>query len=582
MEETRVTYTKLRKKCKESKNGLIPYKLAVIGDCATQYLVTAIEGYGHIEGYGFTIFEADYNQIEAQIMDHESDLYQFTPQSIVLYMCIQKLHDAYCVTSVEKRERFAEDIKNKICSYWKRINQSIKANILQLSFSYENDGIFGNGALREKTSFSYQLVKLNYLLLESASSFKNIYWIDLDDLRWKIVDSKFYDTRLYYIAKMPISMDALPKVAESILDVIKAIDGKIKKCIILDLDNTLWGGTIGDDGIENIQIGELGQGHAFSEFQTWLKELKKRGILLAVCSKNQEHLAKEPFQVLSEMILRLDDFSMFVANWKDKVTNIQFIQKRLNIGMDSVVFIDDNPFEREQVKKMLPEVTVPDLPENPECYVEYLKSLNLFEAISFSSEDIKRTQQYQAEEKREELKETFSSYQEYLQELEMVSYAAPFDKLHYSRIAQLTQRSNQFNLRTIRYTEQEVQEVAENEQFFTFYFCLQDKFGKHGLVSVVVLEKQTDHVLFITEWLMSCRVLKRGMEEFIINKIIYVAKRNGYKKVIGEYKPTSKNQMVEKIYSKLGFQDKGNNIFEAEVEDFLYNKTYIKEMEYHG
>ena len=383
------------------------------------------------------------------------------------------------------------------------------------------------------------------------------------------------DQKMYYIAKMPLSTKILPQVAKQVIDVIKAIRGRLKKCIILDLDNTLWGGVIGDDGLENIQIGELGIGHAFSQFQMWLKELRKRGIILAVCSKNEEKTAKEPFIKHPEMILRLDDISMFVANWEDKVSNIQQIQSTLNIGMDSIVFFDDNPFERNLVKSNIPDICVPDLPEDPAQYLEYIKSLNLFETASYSEADKDRTKQYQEEIGRVSAQKQFSSYSEYLESLEMVAEAKPFDTFHFSRIAQLTQRSNQFNLRTVRYTEQEVAQLAGSKEHLTLYFTLKDKFGDYGLISVVVMDKQQD-TLFISEWLMSCRVLKRGMEEFIIDEIMQTAKKYGYSKVTAEYIRTAKNNMVSDLYDQLGLHAVKDGIYEVKVSEYKNHITHIR------
>lgn len=573
------TFTQLKKNCKKNKDGRIPYKLAVLGDCATQHLAMAIEGYAYEQGYGLEIFEADYNQIDIQTMDKQSELYLFQPQSVLIYMCIQKLYEDFCAVPNSQRISFAETIHHKIVNYWKYISQASKVNILQVTFTYDNDNVFGNYALKTEHSFSYQLIKLNHLLIESALSFKNVFWVDLGMIQQKLKQTRLYDERMYCVAKMPFTLEALPEIAKGILDVIKAVCGQVKKCIILDLDNTLWGGVIGDDGMENIQIGELGQGHAFTAFQRWLKELKNRGVLLAVCSKNQENIAKEPFVSHPEMVLHLNDFAIFVANWQDKATNIGYIRDKLNIGMDSMVFVDDNSFERNLARIAFPELTVPELPEDPSQYLGYLESLNLFETASFSSEDAARTQQYRAEAKREILKDTLKSFKEYLQELEMTAWAEPFDKMHYSRISQLTQRSNQFNLRTVRYTEAEIEEIAKDTRFITLYFCLKDKFGDHGLISVVILEKVSEEELFIHEWLMSCRVLKRGMEEFIINKIMEVAKVRNYVKVTGEYIKTSKNQMVENLYSDFGFTSNGNHVYEMLVENYKFMETYIRETE---
>ncbi|GAI03667.1 unnamed protein product, partial [marine sediment metagenome] len=301
---------------------------------------------------------------------------------------------------------------------------------------------------------------------------------------------------------------------------------------------TIWGGIIGDDGISNIQIGELGIGKAFSELQMWAKQLKERGIILAICSKNLEKIAKEPFVYHPDMILHLDDISIFVVNWGNKVDNIKYIQSVLNIGFDSMVFIDDSSFERNMIRKMLPEITVPELPEDPVDYVSYLRSLNLFETISYSDEDSDRTKKYQYEAKRTKFKTNFSSIDDYLKNLNMIAEVAEFDDYHTPRIAQLTQRSNQFNLRTKRYTEQDISEIRKSNQYITRYFKLEDKFGEYGLIGIVILKKIDSDSVFIDTLIVSCRVLKRGTEEFIFNKIVILAASEGCNKIIGEYLPT--------------------------------------------
>jgi len=280
------------------------------------------------------------------------------------------------------------------------------------------------------------------------------------------------------------------------------------------------------------------------------------------------------------MILKLEDFAIFIANWQDKASNIRHIQETLNIGMDSIVFIDDNQFERNLVKSLLPEITVPDLPEDPALYLSHLQSQNLFETASYSEEDIERTNQYRCEAQREAMRQKFANYDEYLQNLEMEAVTAQFDEFHVPRIAQLTQRSNQFNLRTVRYTEPEIEKFINDPETVTIYFTLRDKFADHGLIAVVIMEKSDYKTLFINTWLMSCRVLKRGMEEFIVNTIIKTAKINNIETVIGEYIKTPKNAMVSGIYEKLGFVRKNENTFTADVNNFTYNKTYIKAVNY--
>lgn len=574
---TQITFQQLKKLSKTDASALPQYSLAVLGDCATQHLATALRGYGVSAGIRLNVFDADYDQIDAQVMAPDSELYRFAPQGVLLQMCTEKLQEAFYDRPPEARASFAEDTYARIRQIWSRIGSRIPATVLQCNFPLIDDGVFGQFGNKTEQSFLFQQRKLNYLLMQGCQEAKNTFLIDLDALQTALGRSTFADPKLYYVAKMPISLAALPAAAKLVVDVVRSLQGAVKKCLVLDLDNTLWGGVIGDDGLSGIQIGELGTGHAFSDFQKWLKELKNRGILLTVCSKNNEDTAKEPFEKHPEMVLRLEDFSMFVANWEDKARNIRTIQQALNIGMDSMVFLDDNPFERELVRTMIPEITVPGLPEDPALYLQYLRGLDLFETASYSREDAGRTEQYREKAQRAAFEAAFQSYDDYLEALQMRASAAAFDPFHYPRIAQLTQRSNQFNLRTVRYTEAEIEALAQDDSRIGLYFTLKDKFGDHGLISVVVLEKQPEDTLFISEWLMSCRVLKRGMEEFIVDKILSVAAQQGFRRVVGEYIPTPKNAMVKDLYEQLGFARLENGRFQAEVSGFPYHKTFITE-----
>ena len=573
---TEMTFKQLKKLSKGDSSQFPQYKLSIMGNCATQHLATALRGYGVYMGLGRSVLDTDYNQIDAQVMDPGSELYRFAPNAVLIQMCTEKLYEAFCAAPLNCRSSFAEDTYARIVRIWEQMNTNIAATILQCNFPLMDDGVFGQFGSKTADSFLFQQRKLNFLLMQGCQDVKNVYLIDLDSIQATVGRKAFSDPKLYYIAKMPISVDVLPEIAKKVLDQIQALRGITKKCVVLDLDNTLWGGVIGDDGLSGIQIGELGTGHAFSDFQAWLKELKNRGMLLAVCSKNNEPAAKEPFEKHPEMVLRLEDISMFVANWEDKASNIRNIQKTLNIGMDSLVFLDDNPFERNLVRSMIPEITVPELPEDPALYLQYLRNLGLFETASYSAEDAGRTQQYRQQAERAVFESSFQSYEDYLEGLAMKAVAAPFDVFHYPRIAQLTQRSNQFNLRTVRYTEAEIEAIANDNNRITLYFTLKDKFGDHGLISVVILDKQGQE-LFVSEWLMSCRVLKRGMEEFIINKILQTAADNGFRKVIGEYIPTPKNAMVKDLYEKMGFDRIAENRFEADVDRFQYHRTFITE-----
>ena len=373
---------------------------------------------------------------------------------------------------------------------------------------------------------------------------------------------------------MVLSIEVLPFIASKTIDIIKAINGKLKKCVILDLDNTTWGGIIGDDGLENIQVGSLGIGKAFSEFQYWIKKLKNRGIIVAVCSKNTESIAKEPFESHPDMVLHLEDIALFIANWENKVDNIHKIQNILNIGFDSIVFLDDNPFERNIVRENIPEICVPELPDDPAEYLEYLYKLNLFETISLSKEDSERTKQYQIEGKRAISQQKFTNEDDFLKSLDMVSLVEPFNKFNVPRIAQLSQRSNQFNLRTIRYTELDIENLCTSANHFTYSFTLDDRFGNNGMICVIILQKKNDNTLFIDTWFMSCRVLKRGMENFTLNTISTFAKENGYDFLKGEYIQTAKNEMVQKHYKMLGFTE-SNGYWLLNINEYQKRNCYI-------
>jgi FkbH-like protein len=305
------------------------------------------------------------------------------------------------------------------------------------------------------------------------------------------------------------------------------------------------------------------------------KSTAKKRIILAVCSKNDEDKAKEPFEKHPDMVLKLEDIAVFVANWENKADNIRKIQSILNIGLDSMVFLDDNPFERNLVRENLPEVCVPELPEDPAEYLEYLYGLNLFETASFSENDIERTKQYQVEAQRVVDLESFTNVEDFLKSMDMVSDVQEFNHFSKPRVSQLTQRSNQFNLRTVRYTEQEIDSLIASEKHHTISFTLEDKYGDNGLICVIVLEEKDKETLFIETWLMSCRVLKRGMEDFTLKTIADLAKKQGYTYLIGEYIPTSKNQMVKDHYENLGFINK-NDKWILNVNDYQPKEIYIK------
>jgi len=563
----------LKKNLKKSFIGFRHLKMALLGDSSTQFLRQAIRGSGFNSALDLEIYEADYDQIDQEILNETSYLYEFKPDYILIFQNTQKIKKKFYSLKENERKNFADFQIAHLNHLIETLNIKLNARILYANFVEINDGVFGNFGNKVDSSFVFQLRKLNYELMKFAVQRKNFFINDLSSLnnQWGLKSS--FDAKLYVNANITQSLDFTAIIAENTIGIISSMIGKIKKCIILDLDNTVWGGIIGDDGMDKIQIGELGIGRAFSDLQQWVKELKRRGIIVAVCSKNTESIAREPFEKHPDMVLRMQDIAVFVANWENKVDNIRYIQAILNIGFDSMVFIDDNPFEREIVRSEIHDIEVPELPKDPSMYLEFLKGLNLFETASFSIEDGERTKQYQEEVKRSNVKKLYTSENDYLKSLSMKSHVKPFDNFTLPRIAQLTQRSNQFNLRTKRYSEQDIVLMLESDGYSTLSFTLEDKFGENGLIAAVILEEKNNS-LFIDTWVMSCRVLKRGMEQFIINEIVKLAKAKRINQLIGEYLPTQKNVIVKDLYKKLGFlQD--NQFWILDINKFNPFKNFI-------
>ena len=567
-------FSQLRKNLKKDFSIFKSLKVALLGDTSTQFLSQAIRGEGFDAELDLQIWEADFNQIEMQVFNSDSEMYAFHPDIIVLFLSSHKLLNKYNKLKVEQQSSLATREIENIEAIVANISSNSTAKIIYYNYNEIDDAVFGSFATKTETSFLYQLRKLNFELMHIANRNTNFYICDLASIQNQVGRANFFHTSVYISTEMVVSLNVLPLVAQKTVDILKVLNGKLKKCVILDLDNTVWGGIIGDDGIENIQIGSLGIGKAFTEFQYWIKKLKNRGIIVAVCSKNTESIAKEPFEKHPDMVLRLEDISVFMANWENKADNIRAIQRILNIGFDSMVFLDDNPFERNLVRENIPQITVSELPEDPAEYLEYLYTLNLFETNTFSDEDKERTKLYQIEAQRVVTKQKFTNEDDFLKSLDMISVVASFTKFNIPRVAQLSQRSNQFNLRTVRYTESDIENLAKSNDYVTFAFTLEDKFGDNGLIAVVVLKKNSETDLFIESWFMSCRVLKRGMENFMLNTLVTYAKTNGFERIIGEYIPTPKNEIVKDHYQNLGFEQE-NDFWFLPLKAYKERTNYI-------
>ena len=567
-------FKQIKRLLKQDISNLPEIKVALLGDTATQFLATAIKGIGVERDYNVNLFEAEYNQVERQVLDSTSDYHQFGAKYTIVFQSTHKLLEQYSLNELTN-ERMKGLMYERL-TIVRTLCETTNGKVIYFNYPEIDDTVFGQYANRTELSFTWQVRKLNYELMQLTQEYPNLFICDIAALQNKFGREWMFDSSVYVSTEMILSLDALPYVASRVMDIICAIEGKFHKCLILDLDNTVWGGVVGDDGWENIQVGHgLGIGKAFTEFQEWVKKLKNRGIIIAVCSKNDEDKAKEPFEKNPEMVLRLDDIAVFVANWENKADNIRTIQQILNIGFDSMVFLDDNPVERVIVRENIPAICVPELPEDPGDYLEYLYSLNLFETASYSSGDKDRTKQYQTEAKRVQSAHKFTNEADFLRSLEMESVVEGFTAFNTPRVAQLSQRSNQFNLRTVRYTDGEIAALGESDKHACFSFTLEDKFGDNGLICVVIMEKKDAETLYVDTWFMSCRVLKRGMENFTLNTIVDYAREHGFKRIIGEYIPTLKNGMVKEHYPNLGFKAIGENLYELDVNSYSPRECYI-------
>lgn len=568
------TFQELKKLSRQTSGEMPHLKVAILGDSATQLLCTAIKGMAKLHNFDVSIFEADYSQIELQVLNPDSAYHAFEPDFTIIFQSTNKLLEKYNSDAHHSHSDLAQERMAQIDA----LASAACGKLIYFDYPEIDDNVFGSYGLKVESSFIYQLRKLNLLLCEYASTHAGFYLCAISDIQNRFGRKFMFDAAIYTSTEMVLSINALPYVAAKVCDIISAIKGKFKKCLILDLDNTLWGGVVGDDGWEGIQIGHsIGIGKAFSEFQAWIKQLKNRGIILAVCSKNDEQVVREAFTRNPEMVLTLDDFAMIVANWENKADNIRYIQQTLNIGFDSMVFVDDNPFERDIVRSNIEGITVPDMPEDPADYLEFLYGCNLFEAAAYSSEDAARTKQYQIQASRAMERMKFTNVDDFLESLEMKAKVEPFNSFNTPRVAQLTQRSNQFNLRTARYDEEDIRRICADSRYATFAFYLSDKYGDNGLISVVILKKEADDSsLFVDTWLMSCRVLNRGMEHFVLNAICDYASQNGFNRIIGEYIPSAKNKIVAQHYSSLGFCETAEaNKYVLNINDYIKHNNHI-------
>jgi FkbH-like protein len=559
-----------------------PVRLAVLGSSTLTHLLPAIRVAGVRRNIWIDIYENDYGQYWQELSDPGSALHQFRPTAVLLAL------DAYDLTAGitaamdrEAAEASMTEIMERIRATWQLVRETLRCPVLHQSTLPVHLPLLGGNEHRLPGSRAAFVSRLNARVRAMAEE-AGVDILAVDERAATDGLRSWHDPGLWHRAKQEVSHSAAPMYGELVGRWVAAKQGRSFKCLVLDLDNTIWGGVIGDDGMEGIELGQGSPlGEAYVAFQDYARELSRRGVILAVCSKNDAANAVEPFEKHPDMVLRRGDIASFVANWSDKAGNIRAIADELNIGLDSLVFIDDNPFERNLVRQELPMVAVPEVSDDPTGYPVALADAGYFEGLAVTDEDRERTSQYHGNKARDALKASATDLPAYLRGLEMELISGRFDRVGLQRIVQLINKSNQFNLTTRRYTDEDVIAVMADPDAFGLQLRLLDRFGDNGVIAIIIGRLQPNKDLLIDTWLMSCRVLGRQVEPTTLNLIARQATGLGARRLVGEYIPTKKNGMVKDHYAKLGFTvmqtvEAGNSRAMLDLAGYTPAETFIQ------
>jgi FkbH-like protein len=531
-------------------------RIALLSSSTADFLAPLLQLACFRDGIDAEIYIAPYGNFRQDVIDPSSGLYAFRPDFVII---ATHWRDAHLPALAEAPEHAIEAVVEEFSDLWQRLLQRQPCRIIQHGFdlpALDSAGHLGRALPNGRSSM---LREINRRLLNSAPNAVAI--LDLDHVAALYGRRAWSDAPNWHLARQYPAARALPLLVDHETALIRAGLGMARKVLVLDLDNTLWGGVVGEDGVEGICLGPPSPaGEAYQALQRYAKELQERGVLLAVCSKNNAEDARLPFNRHDAMILRLDDFVAFQANWLEKPGNLREIARKLNLGIDSLVFLDDNPVERARVRCDLPEVAVPEVGPDPSTFVDALEDGLYFEAWTLSEEDQRRHQDYRSNALRDELQASAGSLEDFLRSLHMEAEAGPFDETVLARIVQLLGKTNQFNLTTRRYSEAQVRSMTASPDFWTQYFKLRDRFGDSGLIGVMIARRATElHATWeIDAWLMSCRVIGRGMEELMLGVLIGAAYKRGISTLRGLYLPTRKNAMVADLYTRFGFIRSGD------------------------
>jgi FkbH-like protein len=547
-----------------------PVRLAILGSATVDHLLPGIRVGALRRGIWVDTYVAEFGQYMQELADPSSPLAAFRPTCILLALDGNHLvGELDAAASKDAADAVVERALERCTALWTMARRDFDCRVIQQTPVPVFVPLLGHNEQRLPGSKARALARVAQRLRD-ASDEHRVDLLAIDDLVGRQGLDAWYDPALWFKAKHEIRASAGALYGDHVARLLAAQQGRSAKCLVLDLDNTLWGGVIGDDGLDGIVLGQgSAVGEAYVALQSHARELSRRGVILAVCSKNDEANALLPFEAHPDMILKREDIACFVANWDDKATNLRRIAAELNIGLDSLVFVDDNPFERNIVRATLPEVAVPELHKDPSTYLETLVAAGYFESIAITAEDAARTAQYRANAQRHLARAAATDLDGYLRELDMELHWARFDRVGLVRIAQLINKTNQFNLTTRRTTEDEISDLVSQDECLTLQLRLKDRLGDNGIIAIVIARPRGS-ILHIDTWLMSCRVLGRKVEQATLNLIMREAGRLGATRVVGEYIATAKNGMVSGHYASLGFArvDSTQNDWFRDVDGF--------------
>ena len=574
---------KIRRRLLESGTGFLSKKIAVLGGSTTHDIVRVLELFLLNRGIQPVFYESEYAQYWQDVMFDEPELVRFAPDLIYIHTSNRNITRYPSVTDTpQQADAMLEEQYEHFRVMWEKIEEKYGCPVVQNNFEYPFYRILGNqDAVYAQGRVNF-LNRLNGRFCQYAAEHGNFYINDINYISASYGLDKWADPFYWHMYKYAMCMQAIPEFAYNLSNIIKAVFGKNKKSLVLDLDQTLWGGVIGDDGVEKIEIGqETSMGQVYSEFQSYLKAQKDIGVMLNVASKNEYENAIAGLEH-PEGVLRPEDFILIKANWEPKSGNVAAIADEMNILPDSIVFVDDNPAERDIVATQVPGVLAPQI-GTPEQYIRVLDHAGFFEVTDLSEDDRKRNEMYKANIERQKQQHSFGDYREYLLSLEMKAAVRPFEAVYMARIAQLTNKSNQFNLTTRRYTQSDIERFAADDHYITRYGRLEDKFGDNGVVSVVIGRKDgQEKALHLELWLMSCRVLKRDMEYAMMDSVVHACLSCGIGTVYGYYYPTAKNAMVRNFYADMGYErieekEDGSTVWRLDITpDYEDKNTVIR------